>query len=137
MKRLTILELGRWGMAKGETGDGSAFGCLEKAREEESSEVVRTVVCNNHPIRTRACTKKVWKVVKSWLACRSEQVLTKESLSDGRFRIIGMEGKMQVASNFFVPRVNRRRSVFDAVQSGCKDRLQICGAIATVAQAEE
>jgi hypothetical protein len=137
MRLLTILELGCWGMVEGETGKGSAFWCLEKVREEESLEVVRTVVCNNHPVHTGTCTKEVLKVVKRWLACRSEHVLTEKLLSDGRLGIIRMEREMQVASNLFVPRVRWKRSVFDVVQSGCEDRLQVCRAVATVAQAEE
>jgi hypothetical protein len=60
-----------------------------------------------------------------------------ESLSNGRLGVIGMEREMQVTSFFLVPRVRGKRSVFDGVQSGCKDRLHNCGAIAAVAQAEE
>jgi hypothetical protein len=137
MRRLTILELGRWGRVKDKTGDGSAFWCLEEAREEESSEVVRAVVGDNHPVRSRAYTEKVFEVVKSWLACRSKHVVTEKLLSDSRLGIMGMEREMQVASYFFVPRVRGKRSVFDAVQSGCEDRLQSCGAVTTVAEAKE
>jgi hypothetical protein len=61
MRRLTILELGCWGRVKGETGEGLAFWCLEEAKEEESLEVVRTVVCNNHLVRSGAYTKKVFR----------------------------------------------------------------------------
>jgi hypothetical protein len=58
MRRLTILELGRWGRVKDKTGDGLAFWCLEEAREEESSEVVRAVACDNHLVCSRAYTEK-------------------------------------------------------------------------------
>jgi hypothetical protein len=83
--------------------------------KEQGGEVVGMVVCNNQTVGSKVGAGRVFKCIKRGITFWSKHMFPEESLTNGRRGIIGVEGEVNIASLFIVPRI-RKQSVFDAIQ---------------------
>jgi hypothetical protein len=104
VRRLTTSELDRWGRVNDEARDGMVGRWFEQARKEQGVKIVGMVVCNNQLLHSEVGTSRFFKCMKPRLAFWSKHMFPEELLSNGRGRIIGVEGKVQVASLFCCPK---------------------------------
>jgi hypothetical protein len=77
------------GGARDESGDRAIVEVLEYSWEEEVPEVVRSVICYNHPFSPNRAYKEIAEFRKWSLDSRVEEVLAEEPLEGRRGRSSG------------------------------------------------
>jgi hypothetical protein len=86
-----------------ESGDGAIVEVLRYLWEEEAPQVVRLVICYNHPAGRNGAAKEM---VRKWrLGSGVEEVLAEEPLNDCQGQVVGMMRQVEKAAFLEYPPV--------------------------------